>query len=252
MADKPKPDETPIARADLDALRADLKTDSDALKTTLATERDARVRLETQLAAPPAQAAATSPVKVYSDAELQALVDGGTISESTSHDIKRRQDKDSLRAEMRTEQQALMAEGRQNQTVQTEIDRYTTAYPDLLDKASDTFARVQTEYDYLLRMGRDPKDTATELQAIRSALGPAAKIVEHTRERRPVHAEAGGAGGGPESSPPEDGGVPKELKDNPKLKYHYDGLIRTGMYTGYDDPVLIREMTFVRNKQASA
>lgn len=236
--------ELPIARTDLEALRADLKSDNEKLAKQLAGERDARVRLEAR--ATERKPPETSKAKTYTEPELQALVDAGNISESTRSDILRRQDRDSHDQRTDAKIKVAVTASQASQSIQTEIDRYTAGYPEVLEEGSDTRNRVQEEFNYLVRMGRDAEELATQLQAMRSALGPAERIGEVTRERRPVHAEAGGSGGGSDAPASSDNPVPKPLRDNPKMKFHYDALIRQGMYTGYDDPVLVREMKFVR------
>ena len=96
-------------------------------------------------------------------------------------------------------------------------------------------------------------DTATpegrlagELMACRNAFGSIgdAKVQERDRQS---HQDAGGSGRGRSDAQPDDGPkIPKELKVNPEQQEHYRYSIDKGLYKGWDDPQLLKEMKYVK------
>ncbi len=192
--------------------------------------------------APPPPKVATK--TVYTLTELQQMVDKGTISEKSRDDIIIQQTRDEARSEMQSEIDQRFANLQASQTITQQIEAYTDAQPDILKEGSPTRARVQEEYDFLISLGESSDSKATELKALRAAFGSPDKIKER-RPRRTTHAETGGVGrGGADRASPAGDDVPAPLRDNAKLKYHYDALIQRGVYKGYQDPDLLAEMKY--------
>jgi len=242
----------PLTRKDLDQVKTELaaKADKDkaALSTELAAARDLARAAEER--AKKAEEKKPDPPKTYARHELDAMVDAGTISTATRDDIWTRQQAASQKAEVASLIQAGIEQYKTQDLTEREMALYAKNYPDVFKEGDETRQRVQEAYNHLVRMGDPADDKRTELKALYAVLGPAEKIPEHTARRTPTHVESGGSGSGGSGSPGKSSdGVPKPLRDNPKLKFHYDALIADKTYSGYDDPALVKEMKYAEQRQ---
>lgn len=187
--------------------------------------------------------------KSYTVQELQVMVDDGRISEGTRDGILSQQTRDQTRNEIKTEMREEMASMRQSQQIDGEIAKYTDSNADVMKEGTELRGRVEEEYQFLVSHG-EPVGKFTELKSLRAVMGPSDRIRETTAERRPTHSDEGGSGAGDsDRGGSKEGGVPGPLQKDPKLKFHYDGLIATGVYSGYDDPDLVKEMKYVRPRR---
>jgi len=186
---------------------------ADRLEAQLAEEREARIRLEERLRAQEAQRAPQQPPpKIFTRSELRSAVDNGTISEDQMEEIWAKQQRDEIKREM---EQDLEKRDRQRETerfIADETAKYIASYPDLRNTQSDTWRRVKQEYDFLVRTG-DPDNKATELKALRAALGNAERIQERTANRRETPTETSG------SQAPGSGDRPVDIWNRVPKKY---------------------------------
>ncbi len=168
-------------------------------------------------------------------------MDQGTLTQDQANEIADQQLEAKLKREFEQTLEEKLTVQRQVDTVATELNKYRDAYPDLMNAGSENRRRVTFEYEQLIAMGQ-PATPATEVLACRLAFGPANRLRETTRETKETHSETGGAA---TASEPKGDGAPKSL--NAKLKAHYAKQIERGAYKGWDDPVLKKELTYVRS-----
>lgn len=187
-----------------------------------------RAEMDAKLAA--ATAPKVEPPKVYTRAELNALVADGKISQDQADEQIDLQI--SARAEAKAVQAARETVHRETRTgtVETQLSEYKALVPELLDRGSEAFDKVKAEFQYLLNLG-DPNNLTTELKAIRAVHGPieqlkAAKAGKPSHES---HRETGGEGGG--GVGPKGGG----LKLSEREKAHYQRLIDNGQYKDWKE-----------------
>ena len=231
-----------ISASELEALKAD-KAAADARAQAAEVER---ARLEGQASQTPAPAA---PAKAPpTRAQLQAAVDDGTISQSEKDTEMARQDRETVKAEVKAELTQEFDARDQARTIDTQHAAYMKLRPEIATPGSESRLRVTDEFNALVEMGL-PKDAkATELAAMRAAFGSLDRIEETTRSRRPAHEETGGAGGHDDSG--SDTGWRKGLTQSQiDVNEHQ---IKSQAYSGDDDPMLLRVATRQRtgNKDA--
>jgi hypothetical protein len=220
-----------------------LRDEVEALRQQVQQQSETNQNLSRQLQQPaPVQPVAPKPERP-SPQKLQEMVDNGQISEATRTDILMQHAKEDAAAEVRAEMEKRFQGMQHEQALDAQIASYTERVPDVLTEGSETRNRVQKEFDYLVSLG-EPGDKATEVKALRAALGPADAIRERTRSRRSTHAEAGGVGDGVHSAPEKGDGVPAPLQNNDRLRYHYESMIKDGSYSGWDDPALQTELKY--------
>ena len=183
-----------------------------------------------QTAAQPAVASEPEYKEVTND-EIRSAVDAGTISESQADQIRESQIERRVAKKLKED---ITATDKQTR-ISGMIEQYRTSFPDLQDKASKTFKRVQKEFAVLVDLGMDPSDPKTEFAAVRSALG---EPVMHQQQPASPFQEVGGGYGGGESD--EEGGPPWWVKG--ELRSFYQKQIDNGYYKGWDDPVGQKEL----------
>lgn len=166
-------------------------------------------------------------------AELNAAVTAGQITQEQADQHWEQQILQD--AETRAHRVALETSSaeRRKELVDSQIARYTSVAPEILDDAHETRQRIRSEFNTLVQLGGDPRDVATQLNAIRAVLGPIDRL-EQSRSGRPQyepHRETGGAGGGgPERK------VASKFVDqlNAEAKRHYEKGIEQGRYKDWE------------------
>lgn len=218
-------------------------------------ERDARdardrstraeARLEETRTKPPEQPAP----KEYTRAELQKLVDTGSMAESRMQEVLDEQRERRIIRQVDERFQRSQSLQQRVSSIEQELVAYQRARPDAWQEGSESRKRVQDEFDYLVRINGKPPDAVAqktyEVMALRAAFGSPQQ--ETTRDRRETHSETGGdSGDAGRSGGDKKEGVPKELKDRPKLQYHYEQMIARGHYSGWTDAKLRKELEYVK------
>ena len=186
-------------------------------------------------AAPSAQ-----PTKIYTQGELRAAVNAGTITEDQMIATLRKQDKDALAAETDTKIANAVATAERKTRLVTQIDAIIDAHPDLKNNDSDVFKKVATKFSELVANGQKKDDLYTELLAMQLVLGESAAKPKGRAREREAHEETGGGGGGSDRGGGDDDGWSKGLP--PKLKTYYQKAIDKGLYKGPTDPKLVAEL----------
>lgn len=204
-----------------------------------------RTEMEQKLTAVAEKPVHVDQPKRYTRAELNAAVEAKQITQDQADaqwDFQVREDTKADARKVATE--TVTAEQRK-QRVDTEINRYKAAAPEILDEGHETRQRIRDEFQALIELGDDSKDVTTQLKAIRAVLGPVDKL-ERARNGKPAHEshrEFGGGGGEDRSGKKKDGVLTYDDLSS-REKAHYDKGIASGLYK--DKEAVNAELAFAK------
>ncbi|HSR54117.1 MAG TPA: hypothetical protein VLV83_25085, partial [Acidobacteriota bacterium] len=108
----------------------------------------------------------------WTSAQLRQAVEEGRLSEDQAEEIKFKQAEARVRESVTKEVRQELTTNEMKAKIGGEIARYNASVPDINDRTSQAFAKLQGEYRYLVSLGHDPNDAKTELLAARAAFGP--------------------------------------------------------------------------------
>lgn len=137
------------------------------IQTELQREREDRIRLEERLKA---KEEAKPAEPEYTWAQYEAAIAEGklTLGQAMEHREKVREAK--LQKQFEEKLNAVQKTSATKDTVGTSLERYKTALPELMEHGSEIRKKVEREYQFLTELG-DPPSLATQLKAVRAALG---------------------------------------------------------------------------------
>ena len=188
--------------------------------------------------------------KRYTRAQLRAAVEEGKITEAEMDAVIERQMEEKITDKLSKQLNEDRKVEAASQAADVLMRRYKAAVPDLLDKSTDTFGKVKKEFQALLALGYDSNDLRTELLAVKAAIGDIDALEKKPKERdRETHQETGGRDAEAPDVDRRTDGIPKGLSG--AQRQHYQRLIDNGMYKGWDDARLVKEMGFVRKRRAA-
>ncbi len=121
------------------------------------------------------------------------------------------------------------------------IQGYVRANPKLAQQGSEELTKVHAKVAELVARGQGANDLSTQALALELIYGPLSEVKEITKDTRQTDAP-GGAGGGDDL--PAAGGAPRGLY--PQERAGYEQLIGKGRYKGWDDPVLVKELSYLK------
>ena len=200
-------------------------------------ERHKRQRLEVELAESRgreqgvAQANSSRPAdaqqKDLSAADLRVAVDEGRMTEDEAEGIRTRQSERRITSTVTASLSDQLAGQKVAERADTEIGRYKAAVPEIADKDSVQFAKLQTEFRNLVSYGRDASDPTTEALAARAAFGPIDSLEAAGRPKpRETYVETGGGRDPDEAGGDDKDGYPKDMPADSRR--YYDDLIAKG------------------------
>lgn len=198
-------------------------------------EREERIRLEERLK--------PKETKAPTRAELLQAVEVGQITQAQADDAWERHIRESVRSEITEDLKKYESAKELTTRVKTELDQYTQAYPNVLTHGTEDRSKVEAEFQYLRARGL-PDTQSTELAALRNVFGPLSRKNDMTQQRRETHQETSG-----EKSPETQTKTP-ELPA--RYKTHYQSMIDKGLYKGWEDPVLVKELSRVPRETLNA
>jgi len=193
-------------------------------------ERDRRLAAERQ--AQPAQPAQ----QVYSEAQLQSLVDAGRITPAQMASQL------AIQATAQLEQRLdrKYAEQARHRDAAQEVDQYIDRKPSLMDSTSEDFRRVaKAAYEIAAELSLDVKDSRVQRRALRETFGTLDRLTKtetlrtHDRTHADLHVETGRGNGGGEVAGKSDPlkHVPKAYLDQwEKWGYSRDRMIAEAKY----------------------
>jgi hypothetical protein len=195
-------------------------------------EREARIRAEERAKAlestkvPEAQ-------KIYTRQELRQMVTENKISQDQMDEYMEAK----LRAELQQDVVKVGTERDRNTKVAMEIARYKSFVPDITKDGTEDRAKVVKEFQYLVAHGQPENSTSTELAALRAVYGP----VEKLEKKRVLDERESFQDVGNGRKPEDKGNTP--FKNLPqRYKDHYEKQIAKGIYKGWDDPRIKKEI----------
>jgi len=179
--------------------------------------------LEAQVKAKPADQP-----KRYTRVELNAAVAEGKISQEQADAEMDRQTSENVETKAHRVALDTITAVERKKHVDSEVARYKSVAPEILDDAHETRQRIKEEFGALVELGDDPRDVATQLKAIRAVLGPVARLEQARggRSQHETHRETGGGGAGPERV--KTGKLADQL--NAEGRKHYEKGIESGRY----------------------
>jgi len=171
---------------------------------------------------------------------LTQMVNEGTITQTQMDVELDRQRAAQIEQDIDAKVEAKVSERETKKKVQSEFDAYLQAMPSIKVRTSDEFRRAGVEMKKLMDEGH-PNDLRTEVLAMKLAFGPAEALTRNPNDRE-THEDGAGGDGGAEtkSSTEEPGGPPKGL--DARRKAYYEKEIARGIYTGWDDPMVVSQI----------
>ena len=163
-------------------------------------------------------------------AELTQAVTEGRLTEGEAEAIRERKRERRIDRRIDERVETTVAVRDINARVSDEIARYRQVIPDLNDKASSAWQKIEAEFDNLVSLGNDSKNTRTQLMAARAAVGPIANLEKAAPpEARESYTETGGGAPGGEEGGGSADAWPKDTTADQKA--YYNDLIGKGIYT---------------------
>ncbi len=238
----------PANKGDADSEAAALRKERDAARTGQMAERDKRQKLEVDLAEARGQLTAGGngqgngeQPKEHTRAELRQAVAAGDLTQDEADAYHDRQAEARIDKTIKDAVTEAVTTQNRGATIQTQRDRYIKLMPDVIKDGTEIRAKVEIEFNDLVRNhDMDPNSAQTELLAMKTALGPVEALrkitpnVETHEETFGVGDEPNRGGGGETPGPPKN--ITRDLAD------HYERLIAKGIYKGWDDPVITKEL----------
>lgn len=231
--------QVPVSREQFDAIINEFNQRTGALATELQGEKEKRARLEGMAEA---LKQPTQPEKRWTRAELKPKVEDGTMTQEEADQILLEQRERDLEKRMDKKYEEREKEMRQEQQIESRLAAYTSRIPELADKNSEAFKKVEKAFQELVADGSPADSKATEVAALRVAFGPPEKLPDRTSEKRDTHQETGGSAGSEDGMRPVDAAnkVPKAYRE------HYKWMVENGYYSGWDDPKLLKEIEYMK------
>lgn len=156
---------------------------ADELREQLQREREERIRLEERTKVHEEK----KQEQVYTWAQLEDGIAQGTITRAWANEYREKVVKEQAKKEALEEARREFSRANQGSSVDSELNRYVKANPDIMKHGSEVRQRVEREYAYLVRMG-SPDTLSTQLAATRAALGDI-EAVEKAAKQRPANTE---------------------------------------------------------------
>jgi len=210
------------------------EAEKERLRDELQREREERIRQEERLKAKEETQAAQSTQKEYTWEQLEAAIEEGKITRAWANtyreELVAKKAKDAAKRELQEEQQRLT----QKTSVESELDRYKQLVPDVMQRESPIRQKVEREYAYMVQTLGFKEGLPTQLAAVRAALGDLDTVersvkAKHSTTREPfmeTHSS---------TQKPQQKSSKFIDKLDERLKAHYEKMIRTGQYAGWDE-----------------
>ncbi len=208
--------------------------ETEGLKAALTAERRKRQEAEVREAASRGRAEALAQTRpkddarpVLSAADLRVAVDEGRMTEDEAEQIRSRQSEQRITSTVTANLSEALTSQKVSERADTEIGRYKTAVPEITDRDSVQFTKLQAEFDNLVSYGHDSKDPRTEALAARAAFGPV-ETLEGVGKAKPreTYGETGG-GAEPDDGGGDKDGWPKDMSAGHRR--YYDDQINQGV-----------------------
>lgn len=215
-----------------------ISKETEGFKKATQAEREKRQALELQLAEMRGKLDANTEgerrkqERDYTRAQLRDAVEQGQLTQDESDAIWERQTETKLENRLSSRLEERLKSERQGSWIQSEIDRYKTAIPDLMTPGSEDRTAIEREVGFQQQlMGQEKVTLQTELAALRARYGPSENL-QQGRKPPPESHEEGGSGAEEEDTKRTDG-IPKGLTK--REREYYQDKINKGLYKGWDD-----------------
>lgn len=187
----------------------------------------------------------TNEPREYSLPELDQAVATGSITQTQRDQIWTQQiERKALKAAESTAQRIVETETHNN-ALDGELKQYATMVPEIMKDGSPARQRIKGEFDYLVSRGHDPNSLATELAAVRAAMGPIERVRQYKEGRRMGPDYFGDTQGGQRLSPQQARQEDQWSKLPAAQRQHYETLIFKGIYR--DKAAALAEVNWKRS-----
>jgi len=184
--------------------------------------------LQTEVDALKLKSASVEKPQRFTRAQLRAGVEAGQLTQEQADETWDDQLREDIRKETATTVTESVSSSARSDRVNTDMNRYIAVEPEVLVEGSQIRSKVQAEFTYLTTELGDPNELATQLKAMRAALGPieALELAKSGTALRDTHKEAGGGEG------VDDKSQKKEFKDTltDRERNHYQRGVDSGLY----------------------
>jgi hypothetical protein len=204
----------------------------EAQTAELQREREERIRLEERTKVQAEEKKKAEPE--WNWEQLEGFIAEGKITRAGAAEYREKlvAEKATLAAEQRLE--AKLQSTSQQTTVQSEVDRYKRAVPEVMQPGSVERVKVEREYVYLTQTLGYPGTRATELAAMRAALGDPDTVERAAQAKQTSNKEPFMETHSSSHKPTANGkDLIKGLDD--RSRKHYEKMIEHGRYSGWEE-----------------
>lgn len=187
----------------------------------------------------------SEPERVFTKSDLDQLVLEGKISQGESDRLWEQQIQDNA---TNAAVSRINSDNRVKELTDKSTEaaaRYRAVRPSIWEQGSADRQKLQAEFDRLVAEGADGNNPMTQIHAMEAAFGKV-ELLEAAQEGRPgheTHVETGGGGAAPVTELGENqDGSPVGLTKRERANYKKQ--ISNGLFSGWDDPELKKELTF--------
>lgn len=195
-------------------------------------EREERIRLEERLKARETHPTQQEPE--YTWDQLEAAIAEGKITRQWAQDHREKVIAKRVAQEVLHKVESQTQTTQRTSTLQSEVDRYKAAVPELMQTGSMERTKIQQEYNYLVGTLGYPATLATELAATRAALG-SIETVERTAQAKRTTTKEPFMETHSSARKPQPTGKREVDKLDERQKTHYAKMIDSGHYRGWDE-----------------
>lgn len=195
-------------------------------------EREERIRLEERLKAREESPSQQEPE--YTWDQLEAAIAEGRITRQWAQDHREKVVAKRVAKEVLSKVESQTQTLQHTNTVQSEIDRYVMAIPEIKQTGSVERTKIEQEYNYLVGHLGYPPTIATQLAATRAALGSIDTVERTVQAKRSSTKEPFME---THSSARKPQPVAKRHIDglDARTKAHYEKMIANGRYASWDE-----------------
>jgi hypothetical protein len=204
----------------------------EAQTAELQREREERIRLEERTKVQAEEKKKAEPE--WNWEQLEGFIAEGKITRAGANEYREKivSERATVAAEARIEAK-LQSTSRQT-TVQSEVDRYKRAVPEVMQPGSAERVKVEREFAYLTQTLGYPGTRETELAAMRAALGDADTVERSAQAKHATPKEPFVETHSSSHKPTANGkDLIKGLDD--RSRKHYEKMIKHGRYSGWEE-----------------
>ena len=203
------------------------------IQEELQREREDRIRMEERLKALEEKKQEQNEPEFSWD-QLETFIAEGRITRQQAQEHRDQVLKKSIKKELENKWESLTENKSRESLIVQELDRYKALVPSVMQPGSAERQRYEREYQYLTQKLNYPQTYATQLAAVRAALGDVQELERTIQAKRSVSKETFEENSSSTNKPQKNDKDPlKSL--TPRQHDHYSNMIKRGVYRGWDE-----------------